>query len=729
MNRSQQPENQPVQRRITLDTDGGLNEDDQLQDYKMHQRALQPQNTPQQQLQPYLIKEDEKIPLFLIKLWNIVEDPAYFDVIRWDESGYSFHITDPYSFCRNVLPQYFKHNNLNSLIRQLNMYGFRKMTPIERTSLARAESDQDHLEFSHPYFVRDHPELLMNIKRKVSLAKQAHETSSTATTVNVPVKDLSSVFDELRQLRDRQKTMEMKMNGLVKDNELIWRELDHVRGAHVKQQQIVNKLVQFLVALVQPNKQQRLGKRHLLAIDDYQAKRLRAERGMGGGDADDVYGTSNSSLQTIQSNNANEVLDSLLQELASGGLFNNLPLIMRSTRLGSSASSSNGPIIAEVTDELDQLSTENLHQQPGTQPMAYAHEVQVNEPTSFNDYMGTAYTATGVRNVPSPIQRRQPGGKYSRQPQQAQQQFVYSAQQANRKSSHQPQSNMTQPQPVMMVSNPPPSSTPYVPAAATPTQQTRFVRQIRQPPAQQAQYSPATMPMQPAVSMAPRSSGGIPQTTLPMPTVQPTIPQMRFPTQQSQMTLPIQTVQTSIAQVPSFIQYNGQQPTHTQQPIVGLTSNEPCSPPMNTSNSPIIVQPGSNESSHQISHLAESLGLARDEQGLNTPVTSNAPENIGLQLSDFEDYISNVNDSIKNVHGALGSHWDDHLLDNLLEEYDDNDDHYSYTGQGGRGIDVGNDLAAILQDSQNGGGQSQVSSLPNDSTATPTNTPNNGRTV
>lgn len=130
----------------------------------------------------------------------------------------------------------------------------------------------------------------------------------------------------------------------------------------------------------------------------------------------------------MQSNNANEVLDSLLQELASGGLFNNLPLIMRSTRSGSSASSSNGPIIAEVTDELDQLSTENLQQQSGTQPMAYAHEVQVTEPTSFNDYMGTAYTATGVRNVPSPRQRRQPSGKGSRHPQQAQQQFVYSAQ-------------------------------------------------------------------------------------------------------------------------------------------------------------------------------------------------------------------------------------------------------------------------------------------------------------
>lgn len=37
------------------------------------------------QAQPYILREDEKIPLFLIKLWNIVEDPSYYEIIRWDE--------------------------------------------------------------------------------------------------------------------------------------------------------------------------------------------------------------------------------------------------------------------------------------------------------------------------------------------------------------------------------------------------------------------------------------------------------------------------------------------------------------------------------------------------------------------------------------------------------------------------------------------------------------------
>ena len=83
------------------------------------------------------------------------------------------------------------------------------MTPIERTSLARLESDQDHLEFSHPCFVRDHPELLTQIKRKTPTSRREDGVS------NQPSKDLSAVLEEVQSLRDKQKTMENKMNELI----------------------------------------------------------------------------------------------------------------------------------------------------------------------------------------------------------------------------------------------------------------------------------------------------------------------------------------------------------------------------------------------------------------------------------------------------------------------------------------------------------------------------------
>uniref|UniRef100_A0AC34Q3Z4 HSF-type DNA-binding domain-containing protein n=1 Tax=Panagrolaimus sp. JU765 TaxID=591449 RepID=A0AC34Q3Z4_9BILA len=174
--------------------------------------------------------------------------------------------------------------------------GFRKMTPIERTSLARAESDQDHLEFSHPCFVRDHPELLTQIKRKTP-----HNKKEEVVPAN---KDLSGVLDEIRLLRDRQSGMEERMNELVNENISLWQQMDSMRATHVKQQQIVNKLVQFLVTLVQPK---RLGKRHLLAIDEASSPKQRRPN----------QSESSTALQSIHNHNVNDILDNLMREIST----------------------------------------------------------------------------------------------------------------------------------------------------------------------------------------------------------------------------------------------------------------------------------------------------------------------------------------------------------------------------------------------------------------------------
>ncbi|KAM3720550.1 Heat shock transcription factor [Dirofilaria immitis] len=287
-------------------------------------QECQPATTlPMHILQQY--RDEEKVPMFLVKMWNILEDPEFQNIICWDKSGYSFHVLDPHLFCRVVLPQFFKHNNLNSLIRQLNMYGFRKMTPIEKSSLARSESDQDHLEFSHPNFIQHHPELLINIKRKTP-GNRNNENNSVA----MPPKEISVLVDEIRQLREKQRTMENKMAHLVKENEAMWQQVSHLRNQHVKQQHVVNKLVQFLVALVQPS-QKRLGKRNLLAIDEIGGKRAR---------------TASTSAQLGQPSNLAEIIDRLHREISdntNGQTKQNLNVF--------SPQSNQGPIIADVTDE------------------------------------------------------------------------------------------------------------------------------------------------------------------------------------------------------------------------------------------------------------------------------------------------------------------------------------------------------------------------------------------
>ncbi|KAI3420193.1 heat-shock transcription factor-1 [Globodera pallida] len=330
-----------------------------------HQQQFTGSDKPPMTYKPCLLREDgeQKIPLFLIKLWNIVEDPSHWEVIRWDESGMSFHIMKPYVFCSDILPFYFKHKNLNSLVRQLNMYGFRKNTPIERSGLARAESDQDHLEFFHSFFRRDHPEMLINIHRKVqNSAKQQgqyhHPQQQLQVVANAPdaiagaasmdmereetvamrAKDLTGIFDELRTLRERQKNMDMRMDELTKENEMLWNEMAHIRGTHLKQQQIVNKLIQFLVALVGPaaaagKQQHRLGKKRHITTGRFPPATCASSSstsavptatsfvpGTTMSTATDTAGASpatSNQLQSILPANATEILDRLISEIAT----------------------------------------------------------------------------------------------------------------------------------------------------------------------------------------------------------------------------------------------------------------------------------------------------------------------------------------------------------------------------------------------------------------------------
>ena len=77
---------------------------------------------------------------FLTKLFQIVSNLATDQAIIWTPKGDSFVITDPETFARDILPTYFKHNNIRSFIRQLNTYGFRKRTNI-------SSSDDEHPDF------------------------------------------------------------------------------------------------------------------------------------------------------------------------------------------------------------------------------------------------------------------------------------------------------------------------------------------------------------------------------------------------------------------------------------------------------------------------------------------------------------------------------------------------------------------------------------------------------
>jgi hypothetical protein len=68
----------------------------------------------------------KKSKSFLLRLFDILNDKKYNEIIHWNSQGTSIIIQDVKKFSDIVLPNYYIHNNYKSFIRQLNLYGFSK---------------------------------------------------------------------------------------------------------------------------------------------------------------------------------------------------------------------------------------------------------------------------------------------------------------------------------------------------------------------------------------------------------------------------------------------------------------------------------------------------------------------------------------------------------------------------------------------------------------------------
>ncbi|CAN1274095.1 Heat stress transcription factor B-4 [Linum perenne] len=100
---------------------------------------------------------------FLTKTYQLVDDPSTDHVVSWGEDDSTFVVWRPPEFARDLLPNYFKHNNFSSFVRQLNtyvrvhllllFYGFRKIVP-------------DRWEFANDFFKKGEKHLLCEIHRR-----------------------------------------------------------------------------------------------------------------------------------------------------------------------------------------------------------------------------------------------------------------------------------------------------------------------------------------------------------------------------------------------------------------------------------------------------------------------------------------------------------------------------------------------------------------------------------
>ncbi|EXJ90936.1 hypothetical protein A1O1_04043 [Capronia coronata CBS 617.96] len=111
---------------------------------------------------------------FIHKLYSMLEDRSIQHLISWSNTNESFVMSPSNEFSK-VLAQYFKHTNISSFVRQLNMYGFHKVSDVFHTG--SPESALWEFKHGNGNFKKGDLMGLREIKRRASRHTLIHRDS------------------------------------------------------------------------------------------------------------------------------------------------------------------------------------------------------------------------------------------------------------------------------------------------------------------------------------------------------------------------------------------------------------------------------------------------------------------------------------------------------------------------------------------------------------------------
>ncbi|CAD8166205.1 unnamed protein product [Paramecium octaurelia] len=127
------------------------------------------------------------VPSFLMKTYEILENPSLSHIITWNQEGNAFIVLNSHELASQVLANYFKHKNYPSFLRQLNMYSFKK-----------TKNNYGQSEFRHKWFRKGLKIMLQYIRRRNQ--EESENKIEMKSTNNHKIDNYKLEHEEMKKL-------------------------------------------------------------------------------------------------------------------------------------------------------------------------------------------------------------------------------------------------------------------------------------------------------------------------------------------------------------------------------------------------------------------------------------------------------------------------------------------------------------------------------------------------
>ncbi|PYI11547.1 stress response regulator/HFS transcription factor [Aspergillus sclerotiicarbonarius CBS 121057] len=181
---------------------------------------------------------------FVRKLYKMLEDPSYAEIVRWGDEGDSFVVLECEKFTKTILPKHFKHSNFASFVRQLNKYDFHKVRQNNEEN-GQSPYGQNAWEFKHPEFRANSKESLDNIRRKAPAPRK--QTQSTEESV--PTQQIDLLNQQIVAQQQQIQHLSDRYAQLTVDHQLMLQEVLRVQKTVLNHENVIHQVMTYLLSV------------------------------------------------------------------------------------------------------------------------------------------------------------------------------------------------------------------------------------------------------------------------------------------------------------------------------------------------------------------------------------------------------------------------------------------------------------------------------------------------